>query len=171
MGQDQLVIRALEPEDIDAIYRWENDPSVWEYSDVHTPYSRHVLTQYLLEAQSGDFYRDRQLRLVAQLDGQAVGCIDLFDYDPHHHRAGVGILVDSAFRRQGIAHRMVEYLKRYAHDVLQLHQLYCHVTIDNLASRQLFLKAGFTHAGTLNDWNYNPQSKQYQPAWILQVIL
>lgn len=171
MGQDQLVMRALEPEDLDAIYRWENDPSVWEYSDVHTPYSRHVLTQYLIEAQSGDFYRDRQLRLVAELDGVAVGCVDLFDFDPSHHRAGVGVLVDSRYRRRGIALLMLRHIARYAHDVLQLHQLYCHVSETNEASKNLLLKAGYILSGTLEQWLYDPKTNQYKKAWILQRLL
>ena len=44
----EIRLRAVEPEDIEAIYRWENDHEVWQYSAAHTPFSRHQLTQYVM---------------------------------------------------------------------------------------------------------------------------
>ena len=35
-----LTLRALEPTDLDTLYRWENDTSVWVVSDTIAPYSR-----------------------------------------------------------------------------------------------------------------------------------
>lgn len=171
MGQNQLILRALEPQDIDAIYRWENDPEIWQYSDVHTPFSRHALTQYLMDSSTGDFYRDRQLRLIAEVGGQAVGCVDLFDYDPSHHRAGIGILVDEKYRQQGYAFLMIEKIKDYSRAVLQLHQIYCHIAKGNTASERLFAKSGFTLSGTLKDWQYNSINQKYEDASLMQIIL
>ena len=86
-----------------------------------------------------------------------VGAIDLFDYDPFHLRAGVGILIgQSQHRNKGIATAALNELIRYAFDILQLHQLYCNVSVDNEASLRLFQSAGFRIIGRKAEWNKIP---------------
>ena len=71
-------LRALEAEDVDLLYVWENDPAVWGVSGTLAPFSRHTLRRFLDE-QRFDLYAARQLRLVVEtLDGRAVGLVDLF---------------------------------------------------------------------------------------------
>ena len=155
-------MRAIEPEDIDAIYRWENDPDVWQHSAAHTPFSRHTLTDYIMSQIGTDIYAARQLRLMCDAcfhDAQwrVAGAIDLYDFDPYHSRAGVGILVDTAMRGQGIGLAMIQQLKTFAVENLHLHQLYSEVAANNDASLRLFSKAGFTQCGIRRQWYATPQ--------------
>ena len=147
-----ITLRALEPEDIDLIYRWENDESVWESSDTYAPFSRHQLTQYILSAQGSDIYACRQLRLVGMDGAHAVGCVDLFDFDPRNRRAGMGILVDRACRGRGYGEAMVSALHAYCRTHLQLHQLYCDVASDNAACIGMLGRCGYHMVGTRKDW-------------------
>ena len=39
----QIELRAVEPEDLDALYRWENDSSLWIYGSTVSPFSRYLL--------------------------------------------------------------------------------------------------------------------------------
>ena len=89
-----VYLRALEPEDLDFVHQIENDESIWEISSTQTPYSRFLIRQYLEQAQQ-DIYQAKQLRLAICALGteDAIGLIDLFDFDPLHRRAGVGILI------------------------------------------------------------------------------
>ncbi|MBR1644012.1 MAG: GNAT family N-acetyltransferase [Bacteroidales bacterium] len=164
-----VTLRALEPEDIDDIYRWENDPSVWTSSATHLPFSRHVLTQYLLQATENDIYAQKQLRLVAEADGRSVGCADLFDYDPFHDRAGVGLLIDSRLRGCGYGTAMIRELGRFATHRIRLHQLYCHVAASNIASLTALRRCGFEPVGRLRDWLWNGST--WEDAFVLQWLL
>lgn len=172
MGKNQLAmnLRALEPSDIDLIYTWENDPAVWRHSAAHIPFSRHSLTQYVMEAQGENIFASHQLRLMADVGEVTVGCVDLFDFDPYHNRAGVGILVDTAHRGKGYAQEMLRSLIAYAPQ-LRLHQLYCHVVVDNDASVAAFLHCGFHKAGVLKDWIYDCKKQCYVDAYTLQIML
>ncbi|WP_201987449.1 GNAT family N-acetyltransferase, partial [Hymenobacter rubidus] len=118
-------LRALEPDDLDFLFALENDADIWGVSDTLVPVSRHALRTYLEHA-SADFYVVRQLRLVitTEFGGPAVGVVDLFDYDPLHQRAGVGITVLARERRRGYARQALELLKTHAREVLRLHQVY-----------------------------------------------
>lgn len=144
-------LRALEPEDLEFMYGWENDMQIWRVSGTVAPFSRHVLSR-LIEEQQFDIYATRQMRLVIEHDGQAVGAVDLFEFDPHNRRAGVGIIVDSQHRAQGLGHDALKALEQYARQTLHLHQLWCSVTIDNEASLKLFRKAGYVECGLRREW-------------------
>ena len=166
-----MKLRALEPQDIEDIYEWENDPMVWQYSDAHIPFSRHFLTQYILSSTSGDIYTDKQMRLIGDVDNRAVGCVDLYDFDPTNHRAGIGILVDSRYRNRGYGRRMLELLIDYCREYLQIHMLYAYVADYNEASLRMFDSVGFKRMGALFDWLYNAKTKTYSTAVVMQYLL
>lgn len=164
-----IVLRALEPIDVDVLYKWENDTRNWKVSNTLTPYSKEVLNQYIANAQL-DIYAARQLRLVIQLiNGNAVGCIDLFDFEPTHLRAGIGILVaENCEQQKGYASEALELLIHYGFETLYLKQLYCNIPADNLASFKLFTKHGFEMIGTKKQWIRNGSS--YTDEYFLQLI-
>ena len=150
-------LRALEAEDVDLLYVWENDPAVWGVSGTLAPFSRHTLRRFLDE-QRFDLYAARQLRLVVEtLDGRAVGLVDLFEFEPVDLRAGIGILIHGAGDRgRGFASDALDVLCRYARQVLGLHQLWCSVAPDNAASLTLFRRAGFVECGRKREWRRTP---------------
>ena len=152
----QITFRSPEPEDIDLLYQWENDPLLWKVSNTITPFSRFILKQYIQEAHR-DIYETKQLRLMIQdLNKRPVGAIDLFDFDPYHQRAGVGILIyDHNDRGKGFASDSLKLMSEYATEILGLHQLYANIAADNKASISLFEKSGFRLAGTKTDWLKN----------------
>ncbi|MDO7844958.1 GNAT family protein [Hymenobacter sp. M29] len=150
-------LRALEPTDLDFLYALENDRDIWGVSDTLAPVSRHELREYLVHA-AADIYVVRQLRQVITTEiGQIpVGVIDLFEYDPLHQRAGVGITILASERRHGYARQALGLLKKYAREVLRLHQLYATVGASNGASMRLFQAAGFRRVGTRRQWLRTP---------------
>lgn len=148
-------LRALEPQDVDVLYSWENDTALWRVSGTMAPFSRHSLMRFI-EEQQYDIYASRQQRLVIETDIDnlpvVVGAIDLFDFDPQNLRAGVGVVVSAEHRGCGYAKDALNILKHYANDVLHLHQLWCSIGADNKASIRLFQGAGFVECGRRREW-------------------
>jgi len=136
----KIRFRALEPDDIDLLYEWENDAEIWEVSNTYEPFSKYILAKYIKDSQR-DIYESKQLRMIIETpEGKAVGAIDLFDFDPFHFRAGVGILIhDEKDRRMGYANDALQLLSNYAGNYLRLHQLFANIT-------------GFELTGTKKDW-------------------
>jgi diamine N-acetyltransferase len=154
LSGESISLRALEPEDLELLYQWENDPTVWLLSGTMAPFSRYVLKRYLENA-GKDIFELKQLRLVIQLHAtnRALGAIDLFDYDPFHRRAGIGILIaEPGDRRKGYAQEALFILRKYAFDVMKLRQLWCNIAASNTASIELFTKSGFHLIGEKKDW-------------------
>jgi diamine N-acetyltransferase len=173
MPKNEIILRAPEPKDVNVLYRWENDPEIWQVSNTITPFSKYVLEKFIENAHL-DIYQVKQLRLMIDLTGdnlqtRTVGAIDLFDFDPYHNRAGVGILIgEKSDRKQGIATLALQKFIRYSFDILQLHQLYCNITAGNEDSLRLFEKCGFKVTGKKTEWIKTPQ--QYLDEFILQLL-
>ena len=167
---EKVILRAVEPRDVELMYRWENDPEVWAVSGTLAPFSAHQLMRFV-EEQQYDLHESRQMRLIIETSsGEAVGALDLFELDLLHRRAGVGVLIYAPEeRRQGYASDAVETFARYGREVLGLHQLWCNVGADNAASRALFARCGFTETGRKHDWLWRPDG--WHDELLLQRIL
>ncbi len=145
-------LRALEPSDIELLYLWENDPEVWRVSGSVAPLSRERIAQFIAE-QSYDLYATRQMRLIVEAEGVAVGTLDIFDFDPYNLRFGIGILIYAAeHRRRGYARAAIEQLKEYGRESLGIHQIWAEVAADNVASIALFEECGFEVCGRHREW-------------------
>ena len=171
-------LRALEPTDLNQLYRWENDSSIWSVSGTLVPFSKFVLEEIVTQVHQ-DIYTNKQLRLIVDLKyfdeadedetTRSIGCVDLFDFDPKNKRAGVGILIaDKADRGRGYATEALHLIVDYAFEVLDLHQIYSNVRVENESSVALFKKVGFEVTGLKQDWMYE-QGKFYDE-YTMQLI-
>lgn len=153
LSNDRVRLRALEPEDLELLYRWENDPELWEVGNTLAPYSRYILKEYIAGSDRS-IYESRQLRfMIEECDtGTSVGIVDLFDFEPHPNRAACGIMLDRRYQGRGFATEALRLLMEYAYTFLKLHQLYVHIPVANEPSKKLFTRLGFVEAGTLKDW-------------------
>ena len=97
----RIVLRKIIPSDLDVLLTWENDPANHEYSEVPSFYSREMMNDFVCS--NHDLFINNQLRLMIIYNNFPVGCVDLFDFDPFHLRAGVGVLIDAKYRDIGLA--------------------------------------------------------------------
>jgi len=153
---NKINLRALEPEDLDFLYQIENNSSFWEVSHTQTPFSKFILKQYI-ENVHLDIYEAKQVRFIIEenTSKKAIGTIDIFDFNPQHKRAGIGVLIHPNFQEKGYATEALSVLIQYCFSSLNLHQLYANITSDNSKSIQLFTKYNFTKVGVKKDWIFS----------------
>ncbi len=154
MKYEKVRLRALEPEDLELLYEWENNDAYWVISNTVSPFSKYTLKRYM-ENSHKSIYETGQLRLMIDIseEKKTIGTIDIFDFDPFHKRAGIGILIaDEAQRKKGYASMSLKCLIDYCFRTLQLHQLYCNILSNNSESIDLFKKMGFTESGMKKEW-------------------
>lgn len=152
MEARNIRLRALEPADLELLYLWENDPEIWRVSETIAPMSRERLAA-LIRDQVYDLYATRQMRLMIDVDDVAVGCVDLFNFEPLHRRFGVGILIYAEeHRRKGYAREVIEQVKSYARNTLDLKQIWVNIDEDNPASIALFESCGFVLSARRKEW-------------------
>lgn len=165
-----IYLRALESGDLNLLYTFENDPSIWKVSNTISPFSKDVLEQYLHSAHQ-DIYTNKQLRLmICLLDThEAIGTIDLFEFEPLHLRVGVGVLIFESYRKKGYALEALQLVKEYATSTLLLHQLFCNISAGNKESISLFEKCGYEKAGIKKEWNQIAKNK-FEDELLYQLI-
>ena len=153
MNNDKVNLRAIEPEDLDWLYKIENDEQLWNIGLTNVPYSRNILLDYITQNRA-DIYADKQLRLVIEdiNDKTPVGIIDLVNFSPRHLRAEVGIVIVKKFRNKGFATSALLKIFDYCRNVIHLKQLYVVIGMNNLVSIKLFENVGFVDAGLLKSW-------------------
>lgn len=65
MERGEVRLRALEPEDVDRLYIWENDRDMWPFGGTSAPLSRHQLWEYATNYDANPFAAG-QLRLIIE---------------------------------------------------------------------------------------------------------
>ncbi len=153
LENEKIQLRAVEPEDLDRLYLWENNAQLWIAGNTRNPYSKFLLRQYISESEK-NIYDSKQLRLMMDCknSGKTVGTVDLFDFDIHNSRIALGLFVEDVFQGKGYAKASLQLVEQYIFDFLKINQLYVQIAVNNLASIHLFEKENFEKTGVLKDW-------------------
>ncbi len=168
-NDDIITLRAVEPEDLAIFLKWENDTELWDCAPTVAPFSSKNISDYIANY-TADLFAERQLRLMIVLreTNQAIGTVDLTDFDPVNRRASIGILIDHPFRRKGYGLRALQLVVKYASTRIGMHQVWATVAATNEASIRLFSAAGFRHYGRLRSWIR--AGRHYTDAYIMQLL-
>lgn len=153
LKNEEICLRAPEPTDLRVMLSIENDSSFWDVSCTLAPWSRYDLHQYI-KFNRNDIFKDEQLRLMITRtsDDEVIGAVDLTDFNPHHSRAAVGIIILAEYQQHGYARQALELLCDYSFNFLHINCLYAHIPVGNEASLKLFATVGFTRSGVLKEW-------------------
>ena len=137
-----LILRALEPNDLDFVYSCENDACIQAEGSQLAPLSRHALRQ-LIDTAFLPITETGQLRLILAIEssGEPIGIADLYDISLVHRHASVGH-----------GHTAIALIEHYAYCRLNLCQLYTEIRASNLASQKLFADCGYLSVGTKRAW-------------------
>ena len=155
LANDNIRLRAPEPEDLELLYKMENDTTLWSVGNSTLPYSRYTLRNYI-EQTRNDLYAEHQARFIIETNnGTPAGMIDLADYSPRDARAEVCIGLSGEYRGTGIAYEALTLLCDYAFDFLNLNQLYAYIPKNHEKSKKLFEKAKFTETTILKEWKHD----------------
>lgn len=148
-----ICLRAVEPQDATAMWEMEQDSDQWIHNTMAAPFSFHNLKEYA-ENYDADPIRAGQLRLIIEsVDSKNIlGCIDLYDISPLHQTAFIGIYIKPEYRKSGMGRRAVYLLEKYAHNLLNLHQLGAKIMQPETASVRLFESCDYVLRGTLPEW-------------------
>lgn len=166
---NEIHLAALEPEDINLLFKLENDRSLWHVSNTLVPFSKTTLAAYLDNIESNDISSAGQYRFAIKNREETIGCLDLYDYDPVNSRAGVGVILCESARGKGIAKIALKKLIHYVEQHLFLHQLYADIPVSNEQSITLFESCNFKKTACLKDWIRHKDS--YEDQLTYQLLL
>jgi putative acetyltransferase len=148
MTPGEILIRAQEPEDIEAIAEIFTCPSVVA-GTLQLPLRSKAERQGRLAQPPEEVHR-----LVAEVDGSVVGTLGLHvETNPRRRHCGsIGMAVHDRFQGQGVGTALLAAAIDLADNWLSLRRLELHVYPDNAAGIRLYEKFGFVVEGTARDF-------------------
>ena len=165
----KVKFRALELDDLQWLYLIENDESLWKYSNTIVPFSKEILTKYILNS-NRDIFDVKQLRMVVySKEVSRIGLIDLYDFSPENKRLALGIIIDEKYRNIGVAKNALSLIEKWIKNRLDIHQIYVNIGEENLISIKLFKSLGYKKIGLKKDWNF--YNNKFNSEYTFQKIL
>lgn len=138
---ENIFLRSAKISDAEKILTWENDGGNKQYNTNKKKLTRPELVNWITSKQH-DLELEKELRLIiCNTKDNVIGCIDLFEL--HKKTAGIGIIIDSNFRRKGYAMQAINLLKNYRFKNIALDFLWCNIHPINSISLALFKKCLF----------------------------
>jgi ribosomal-protein-alanine N-acetyltransferase len=147
---ERLLLRALEPADLNATYlSWLNDPGVNRYLETRfLPQTMDALESYW-QAHRDD-PASPWFAICKQADGRHIGNIKLGPIQWLHRRADLSLFIgDCTCWGKGYASEAIAAVRDWAFAELDLQKLNAGIYAGNMGSRRAFEKCGFSLEGTL----------------------
>ena len=142
-----LVLRALDSDDLERLYRWSNDPDVQQgLGGWHFPLSRGSLQKWI----DSFAYDSRDQRFVIETESDGgIGLVTLTNINWKDRNAFHGILIgEKNARRKGHALNATKAIMRYAFEELNLARLDTTIVEFNTASLHLHVdRCGWKEEG------------------------
>ncbi len=135
-------LRSLRPSDFHFLEKIENDPQFMKYGEFHLPFTAFQLKEFIANSHK-NIRESHQYRYVIEYEKEAVGFLDLFDYEPKTNGAFVGIIVVPGHRNKQIAYKSLLELEVICLRDWGISILKAQIGSENLPSIQLFKKLNY----------------------------
>jgi RimJ/RimL family protein N-acetyltransferase len=146
---DLVRLRAMEPSDADALWRWNHDPEVMRWMDEDYPQSLARVQQRMAERSRND-YGDVLFGIEVRNDATLIGLIRLHGAQPETGIAELDIyLGEKEYWGKGFATDAVRTACRYGFEKMRLHKITLTVVTENEAAHHIYRKVGFVEEGRL----------------------
>jgi ribosomal-protein-alanine N-acetyltransferase len=146
-----VVLRPLEPKDVDSLYGFRNDWDVIQYLvGFSAGYSRANLEAWI---KTHSNRADEVLWTIAdKATDRSIGHVGLYRIDNRVRKAEFGIVVGDRSRwNSGLGHRITDAVLGWAFAQLNLHKVTLTVLMDNPRAIHLYEAIGFQREGVLRD--------------------
>lgn len=147
MSQDEILIRASEPEDVPDLTEALNQPrAVW--GTMQLPFTSIATRRERLKVTSAS-----QTLLVAVIDGKVIGSLGLSRLEGRRSHVGTfGMAVHDAYAGRGAGTALIAAAVEQADRWLNLRRLELTVWADNARAIALYERFGFEREGRMGDY-------------------
>ncbi|PPK70254.1 GNAT family protein [Actinokineospora auranticolor] len=139
-------LRALEPDDADLIWHWDQDEGSMRWLVTSYPESRQAIRKRIEERVNG--YERVVFGIEELADGRLVGITALRDTNPENGRGTLDLYLGSTEDQgKGYGTDALRVLCRFAFNDMRLHAIGLTVVAENESARHVYRKVGFVEEG------------------------
>ncbi|MEV4625122.1 GNAT family protein [Micromonospora sp. NPDC049523] len=146
---DLVKLRAMEPSDGEALWRWNHDPEVMRWMDDGYAQTLARVTTWMQERPRNE-YGDVLFGIEVIADAKLVGLVRLHGAEPETGCADLDIyLGEKDYWGRGYATDAMRTVCRFGFDNMRLHKITLTVVAENHAAHHVYRKVGFVDEGRL----------------------
>jgi ribosomal-protein-alanine N-acetyltransferase len=158
----RLVLRRIELDDVDVVFRLNADPDVTRYFG-RAPYRERAEAEKKVRDDLAALERGDAICWGLEKDGALVGSARFWRWNQTHRLAELGYDLLPEAWGQGLMPEALRPILAYGFEVLQLHRAEANLDPANLASVRVLEKLGFVREGVLRE-NWHHDGK-YTDTW------
>lgn len=153
LSGDLVYLRPIERGDARSLLPWVNNPEVTRTLLIHRPVNMEAEEKFIERLALDETIVG--LGIVEKTSDRLVGTTSLQQLDSRSRHAQFGILIgDPADWGKGFGTEATRLIVGYGFLTLNLHRVWLHVAVDNLAGIRAYEKAGFRREGLLREALY-----------------
>lgn len=144
---DLVRLRAREPEDEDAVYRWMSDPDVVLFNIVRYPRSRAAVRERIA-AGAEISYNHARFAVVTKADNTLIGDIAIHVEEPESRCGWIAMTIgDPQYRSSGYGTDSLRTLCRFGFEMMNLNRIELEVLGENERAIRAYKRVGFQVEG------------------------
>ena len=153
---ERLILRRFIYEDADDMLKiWVSKPEIqYMYSEpVYTTKDEvnELLNKYISAYSQNDTYR---WAIIERKSNKCIGQIAFFLVDTKNHFAEIEYCIGPDYQKKGYMTEALKEIIKYGFDKIKLHKIQISTKENNMPSKRVIEKCGFTYEGTLRDYFY-----------------
>jgi len=147
-------LRAWEPEDEPAIFRWINDPEVTEYLNARYPFSHAQERDWLVRTGTPG-YGQASFAVETLAGSRLIGSCGLHTSSPENRSATLGIMIgEKDCWDGGYGTDTMITVCRFGFEMMNLHRIELEVVGGNDRAQHVYEKIGFRYEGTRREVSF-----------------
>lgn len=152
---EHFQLRELTKEDAPHLYGYFSDEEVVQYYGLEPFIRKEQADQFVTQVKSG-FRNGMMIRwaIVDKQTGELLGTVGYHNWNRQHRRAEIGYELKKEVWRRGIMTEVLETVIPFGFDRLLLNRIGATVRAENVSSRELLRKFGFSEEGILQEYQY-----------------
>ena len=146
----RLLLRQIRPQDLEALFAGFSDEEAMKFYG-HEPHRSPEDTRAWIQQTQEDYERRVAVRwgITLQGDETIIGTCGFHHFGAGFRRAETGYELHRSHWRQGIMTEAMSAVLTYGFGEMDLHRVEAIIDIENIPSKDLLLKLGFTYEGNL----------------------
>jgi len=152
---ERLVLRAVRPSDLPALFAIFSDENVTRYYGLETFTAVDQAAQRI-GAIRQNYQRRRSIRwaITRPADDALIGTVGLMNLRPKFYNAAVGYELAPAYWRQGIMTEALTAVINFGFIVMAMNRIEAFVMPENVPSTRLLEKMAFVNEGLMREYGY-----------------
>jgi [ribosomal protein S5]-alanine N-acetyltransferase len=166
---ERLILRQLRLEDSIDLYNYFSKDEVTEYYDLES-FTEQKQAEDLIKNWNEKFNKLVGIRwgITLKTEDRIIGTCGFHNWSKEHFKAEIGYELTPEYWQQGIMTEVLRSVIKYGFEDLGLNRVEALIDTDNISSRKLLEKLGFSEEGLLKEYFF--EKKRFVDAVIFSVL-